>query len=99
MKGQPKTLIYDAEGILCYNAELKSPASIVNSELLAIRWKPLVPYTDLPLSFTEFGGRNTGLYMGVENILGEPGIDNDGTIPASISVLSQRLCSRDGFGG
>lgn len=93
LKEQPKTLVYDAEGILCYSAELKNPLSVVNDEILAIRWKPLVPYTNSPLSFTEFEKRNSGLYMGAVNILGEQGVADDGTIPASITVMPKSFVS------
>lgn len=89
LKTEPQVMVYKKEGILTYSVELTKPFLAVNDELLNICWKALVPQSDSPISLTEFQGKFTGLFMNNINILGDAAINNDGVIPAHITVLPE----------
>jgi len=89
LKTVPKMMVYPKEGILTYSAELTRPILFINEELLAIYWKALLPQSETILYFTHFNGENSGIFTDKTSILGDPAVDNDGMIPASINILSQ----------
>jgi hypothetical protein len=68
---------------------LTRPILFINEELLAIYWKALLPQSETILYFTHFNGENSGIFTDKTSILGDPAVDNDGMIPASINILSQ----------
>ncbi|MCX7001011.1 MAG: cohesin domain-containing protein, partial [Candidatus Sumerlaeota bacterium] len=89
LKTVPKMMVYPKEGIITYSAELTRPILFINEELLAIYWKALLPQSETILYFTHFNGENSGIFTDKTSILGDPAVDNDGMIPASINILSQ----------
>jgi hypothetical protein len=94
-KEQPRVFIYKKEGILTYSAQLAKPFLTVNDELLNISWKALVPQSDSPISFSEFQGKNSGLFKNNVDILGDAAVNNDGVIPAHITVLPESYTAEE----
>jgi len=91
MKNQPKMLVFQKEGIIRYQAEFTSPQIPSEDEIMAIKWKPLLPQKDSQLQFVRYQEEDTGIYQNGRNILGETAVPDDGTIPGSVSVISQEL--------
>ncbi len=87
LKKTPRMFVYQKEGVITYSAQLLQPIMLVDGELLTIKWRALLPQANSPLKFVTFDETPTGLYSEGTNILGEYQTDNDGTIPATITVM------------
>ncbi len=93
LRESPKVKVYPSDGILTYEAQLKFPASIASEEILSIEWKAHIPQKNTALSFTSWEERPTGIFNGSQNILGDPGIQDDGIIPADITIFREMTSS------
>ncbi|HOE62910.1 MAG TPA: cohesin domain-containing protein [Candidatus Sumerlaeota bacterium] len=91
----PQMTVYAKEGFVVFNAELSKPFLLVNDELLAIQWKPLLPQKEAALSFAEFKGQQSGLFLDSMNILGDPAVPGDGMLDASITIFPKSELSEE----
>ncbi|MBI5155009.1 hypothetical protein HZA57_07210 [Candidatus Poribacteria bacterium] len=89
ISGKPTAIVDRHLGQIVYEAALAKPVSLTDAPLLFVKWKALKPVNYTPIEFGETrDGRFTELYAGEQPILGEQFLDGDGTLSASVRVIS-----------
>ncbi|MCX7766723.1 MAG: hypothetical protein N2246_08495, partial [Candidatus Sumerlaeia bacterium] len=81
-----KASVFHKQGIILYEVTLRQPISPAEKSLLRIKWRALKPVEFSELEFLALGNKFTSLALGTQDILGDPGVDFDGVIPASIKI-------------
>lgn len=90
LNAPPIFKIDNQTGEINYEAKLKNPDSLKNIPILKIIWATvkITNYTEIDFLFQK--NKRTGLYLKGKNLLGNPNLNTDGTIPASIIISDEK---------
>lgn len=81
-----KASVFHKQGVILYEVTLRQPVSPAEKSLVRIKWRAIKPVEFSELEFLALGNKFTSLALGTQDILGDPGVDFDGVIPASIKI-------------
>lgn len=84
----PSAKVYYEEGVVIYEVELSRPINPDKRNLFFIKWRTLNPTTFTQIEFSGVGDKFTKIALGENDILGEPTIEGDGVIPASVTITT-----------